>query len=290
MKKHILPSIIIALICIWIMGILICNISIAVTIQDMQNISSTDLSNNEEMNINTSKAESNAQIVSAKYAISDIYSYITAIAPKTTIDQFKKGFNVEAAKVRVYKDDTLKEEITSGYMKTKMGIKFEGIAKTYVAIVAGDINGDGLCNQIEVQRINKHIIGYTGSRLTGIDFIAADLNNDGRVNQIDLRNIIDYVVYGRIIIEKPDTPTKPRIEIETGALGKNGYYVSYPTIRVIETQMRNVGKTTYKIEGAINQKETEIANNGKIKLTKSGTYTITSYTYSKEGVSSRSFN
>lgn len=171
-----------------------------------------------------------------------------------------------------------------------MVIKFDGVEKPYTAIVAGDINGDGLANQVDLQLIIKHILGTQNSELKGISLISADLNNDGQVNQMDLRMMIDYIVYGRLVVEVVDKPTSPKIEVVSGSLGDNEYYTTYPVIKIVETQPRNVGKTTYKLEGAEQKEETEIENNGRITLSKNGTYIITSYTYSKEGLKSRSNN
>lgn len=289
MKKNILPNIIIIIsTIILIIGLLICNISIAFSIE---NIAFMEESENNVKIVSESGSGSveNEGLASTIYTISNLYDYISTIPPKTLVSEFKKGFNIEESKIHIYKTATLKEEVNDGYVKTNMGIRFDGIEKNYLALVVGDINGDGLANQIELQMLIKHIIGMQGNKLTGISFICADLNSDGKVNQIDLKILIDYIIYGRIIVEKPEIPRSPKIEIVSGVLGNDNYYKTKPVIKITETENRNVGKTTYRLEGAETKAETDIVNNGRITLEKNGTYTITCYTYSKEGLKSRSY-
>lgn len=137
------------------------------------------------------------KITSGKYLMPDEISIIRKILPKTTIDDFKKEFSIEANKVHIYKDEKTQTEIKEGYIKSNMIIKFDGVEEKYTALVVGDINGDGLANQVELQNIIKHIIGLKKYQLTGERLLCADINTDNVVNQKDLKLLINYILYNR---------------------------------------------------------------------------------------------
>ena len=115
MKKNILPNIIIMIACILIMGMLICNISIAFSVENIPKLE-------EEKIIDEGIGKVNSEgLASTSYAISDIYTYISGIPPKTSVSEFKKQFNKEAAQIHTYKDATLKEEVRERIHKNKYG-------------------------------------------------------------------------------------------------------------------------------------------------------------------------
>jgi len=139
-------------------------------------------------------------IKSEKYIINKNPLYIGKIFPETSIETFKKQFNISENKVHVYKDLKMEEEVKTGYVKSYMIVKFDEFDEKYVAVVTGDINGDGEANQIELHNIITHILGLKDSKLTGMKLICGDMNNDGKVTQLDLKLLINYILYKRIEI------------------------------------------------------------------------------------------
>lgn len=114
MKKKFIPNIALAVSFILIIGILICNISIAYSIENIQK-------QNNETKIETLEEESETGgigyanidgIASTSYTVSDAYAYISSIPPKTAVSDFKKEFNIEEGKVHLYQDTALKQEVT----------------------------------------------------------------------------------------------------------------------------------------------------------------------------------
>lgn len=111
-------------------------------------------------NVNQKNAEelNTGDISSDKYLISEKYSYIGRISPKTDIKVFKEEFeNIQGSKIHVYKADNL-EEIQDGYIATNMIVKFDAQDKEYTALVVGDINSDGVLNQIDLKFVIGHIV------------------------------------------------------------------------------------------------------------------------------------
>ena len=58
------------------------------------------------------------------------------------------------------------------------------------------------------------------------------------------------------------------------------------TQAVVNEPLSPISKITYKIDGANQVAETEIANEGTIKITKDGVSTITVYNYNEAGTRS----
>ena len=149
------------------------------------NVASNKILNSQSQGVLTIATDDDSSITSKYYLVSELYSYIGRILPKTTIVQFKNNFNIAGEKIHIYKDNTLKDEIKSGYIGTNMVVKFDGLEKIYEVSVIGDFNGDGLLNQIEVQSLIKHIVFGGENELKGLLALSADVNKDNEVNQID---------------------------------------------------------------------------------------------------------
>ena len=88
-------------------------------------------------------------------------------------------------------------KVTSGSIKTGMELHSGGSTapKSIPISVIGDVTGDGLCNQIDLNLIIKHYIGFGDSILTAPEKLkSADINNDGSINNIDFSNLIRCIV------------------------------------------------------------------------------------------------
>lgn len=154
-----------------------------------------------------------SNIKSDEYLISNTndYNYIARIPPNTKVETFKNAFSVSKEYIKVYKDSSLKEEITTGNITTNMWAKFSGIDGTYKLIVVGDLDGDGLVTGVEITRMIRNIVGYLNGTIEGSDVLAADVNDDGKIDQLDLTSLINYLVYGRFTASKENEVKKPSI-------------------------------------------------------------------------------
>lgn len=130
-------------------------------------------------------------------SISYIEETVNNVMPDTTIKQFKAMFYIPSDNIHIYKNSVLDREIDTGYIGSNMIVKFDGIDNKYVITVLGDITGDGHANQIELQKLIKHIISLKGYRLTEREQKCIDIDMNGKVNQVDLRLLINYIVYRR---------------------------------------------------------------------------------------------
>lgn len=95
-----------------------------------------------------------------------------------------------------------------------------------------------------------------------------------------------------ITIKKDDTiPPAPNAEIISGTKAENSeWYVDNVTVKitqaVINEPLSPISKITYKIDGANQVAETEIANGEEIQITADGISTITVYNYNEAGTCS----
>ena len=96
----------------------------------------------------------------------------------------------------------------------------------------------------------------------------------------------------KITIKKDNTvPEAPKLEVISGNKAENSeWYVDNVTLKVTQAVVNEplspISKITYKIDGANQVAETEIANEGTIKITKDGVSTITVYNYNEAGTRS----
>ncbi len=266
--------------------ILLLFISFDTSIATQMSSNTKQFLNSQMQTSNSIKTINGVDITSRNYLISELYSYIGRILPKTTIKQFKSNFNVPSENIHIYKDKNMQEEVQDGYMGTNMAVKFDNIDKVYEISTVGDLDGDGLSNQIEIQKIIKYIVYGENEELEGLKLLSADVNGDSTINQVDLSILINYVVFGRLSINEVNKPQKPTIEVISGETSENGIYVTEVTVKITPTETENVEKTTYTISGSMEVEETPIPANGQITLSNDGTYTIRSYTYFTDGARS----
>jgi len=233
------------------------------------------------------KPEIRYEISSDIYLVNNIDYIVSRIDPKTNIENVKAAFDIPAEKVHIYKDNTFAEEVQTGYVGTGMQIKCDGTGQSYTISVIGDIDGNGLANQIELSKIIKHIVNMQEYELKGIDYISADITGDDKVDQRDVTALIRYIVFGDFVLSDVKRPKAPSIDILTGTEGENGWYTSDVEVQITprETEGVVLGKTTYTILGNTPVEETTIAEGETITLGE-GVHQIICYTYSEDGVKS----
>lgn len=97
----------------------------------------------------------------------------------------------------------------------------------------------------------------------------------------------------RKTIKIDDTiPDAPTIEVIGGTQAKNSeWYINDVTLKVTQAQILEplspINKITYRIEGASQTAETEIANEGTIQITEDGISRISVYNYNEAGTCSK---
>ena len=119
--------------------------------------------------------------------------YINNINPGVTAGQVLEKIQVNTgATKKVY--DVTTEVLTDEILATgmKIVISLNSQVAEYIAVVSGDINGDGQITATDLTRMKNHILEKT--TLTNIGLKAADLNNDGQITAAELTKIKKYVL------------------------------------------------------------------------------------------------
>ena len=258
-RKSIITYIIPLLIVVVIVGIIGLNITKESNIKNISNknkIASGYMS--EEIQKLIESDDEN--LISTKYLITD--NTIERVRENTSIDEFKKEFKRE---VKVYNNETLDEEITEGIIKT--GMIIEDKDDIYTVIVDGDVSKDGKINQLDISKMIRNEI--------------EDLSSQ-KASEIGVDKITEKIVFGKFDIERVREVTKPEIEIISGKIGQNDWYVSDVEIGIKQKDEKGT-KTVYKIKGTEQKEITQITDDEKITLSKDGVYKIIAYTYGEEG-------
>ncbi len=215
---------------------------------------------------------------SENYLVTD--KIISRVKPKTTIKMLKS--NVE--NVEVIDGEDLEN------VKTGMVAKYGKNGRTYEISVLGDINADGILNQIDLTRtIREYRKSEKWKIKKEVEKIAADVTFDGEINEKDIHTIINYILYGELQVKQVSPVISPKVEVISGIEAEKGRYLSNVTVKVTqENKETQTAKTIYEVTGSKTIEEKEINNKQEeIKLTEAGIYKITSYTYGVDGNKSK---
>lgn len=117
--------------------------------------------------------------------------YLTGAQEKTTLQEFKKGITTNGT-IKIYKDDKEKTIDSKNILETGMKIKIELNSKKqeFIAIVAGDANGDGKADLNDILKINKHRLKK--ALLENEYLLAGDVNQDNKADLNDILRINKY--------------------------------------------------------------------------------------------------
>ena len=83
------------------------------------------------------------------------------------------------------------------------------VYKEYQIIIFGDIDGNGVMNNLDYVTANRHFIN--DELLSGIKFISADVNRDMVINQIDI-NIFKGLMGGSFLYNQFTNQIEVRLE------------------------------------------------------------------------------
>ena len=223
---------------------------------------------------------------SNKYLVTD--KTISRIKPESTLDIFKA--QLKDVTVNIEENGELKE-ITNNTEKLKTGMiaKYQNNERTYKISVLGDIDGDGVLNQIELTRDIREYVKSKNWRIEEeIQKISADVTCDGNIDEKDIKSIIKYIVFGKLSVDGVETVKAPSVEVIEGNSVAEGRYNTNVKIKVAQKNEEEKSlKTIYKISGTKQQEEKQINKEEVLELVDEGVYKITSYTYGKLGNKSK---
>ena len=198
-----------------------------------------------------------AEITSDEYKITEIEKekYIIGIYQNTRAETVKNNIKTEST-IKIYNEEG--QGITDETI-VKTGNKIQIGNNTYIAIVCGDVNGDGNVSVTDLAKIKAHIIGKEISE--GAKGIATDVDASGKVTSTDILNLKRLIV--RIIEER---------EIFEGKYSNNEYTYKKNklTEKITITELKNenasgVLQIPSKIDGnEVKEIEGFIGENNKI--------------------------
>ncbi len=144
------------------------------------NSSSSNDSSNQETN---SKPSVSTIVTSSGFRYAD--GYISNINPGTNINDVKSALESKGASVTITNADG--NEV-SGNIGTGYRININGSnSETLIAVIYGDVSGDGNINALDLLKVQKNILGT--ATLNGSSKVAADPSKDGNINALDLLKI-----------------------------------------------------------------------------------------------------
>ncbi len=120
---------------------------------------------------------------------SDGVKYILGISPTTTASSLVSKLSSQAKVLNASGSD-----ISSSTTKVATGFKINTTYDNavYIVILKGDINADGMISLLDINTIQKKILG--ASTLDTNQTLAADVNSDSRVNVSDIQEIQKHIL------------------------------------------------------------------------------------------------
>ena len=156
----------------------------------------------------------------------------------------------------------------------------------YTINVVGDLTENGDMSVTELTRIVRGVVKLKNWDFKEDEKTIVDLNGDNQIDITDVECCINYIVFGEFEVIKKDVAS-PSIEVTGEKDSINDYYTSDVEVKVIENEPKeNIEKTTISVEMNFSDTgETKVVdtNEKTFKLSRNGTYTITSQTYNKDG-------
>ncbi len=129
-------------------------------------------------------------ITSNMYTINTNTKIITRVRPETTKEEFRKHITVSTGAYSILDKDG--NSAPDDFIKT--GYKLKTGNNTYEISVIGDIAANGKVDIQDLTRMRSHIVGITGSTLTGLPLMSADISGDGEINILDLARMRALIV------------------------------------------------------------------------------------------------
>ena len=127
-------------------------------------------------------------------------NYIDNISPNTSVELFKKYFDLENCLIEItLNKDKLKEtDLLPNGSKTILYDSNNNVVKTYINIIKGDFNSDGLVNETDLTLIGKCLVD--NCKLEEHQIKSIDINNDNELHINDLSLLDKALTNGYIDI------------------------------------------------------------------------------------------
>lgn len=82
---------------------------------------------------------------------------------------------------------------------TTVTVKSGNLQQSFVIVIYGDVNGDGIISAVDYVQVKNHIMG--NGALSGARAKAADVNQDGAISAVDYVNIKNYIMGNSNVIQ-----------------------------------------------------------------------------------------
>ena len=130
----------------------------------------------------------------SKYGKKSDGTYLNGFGLNTFASSVINELKAIDEKAEVSMTDSSNKTKTDGILATgdKITIKSGSETKTFIVVIYGDINGDGLINSTDLLKIRQHLIGP--SKLSGEYFNAANVTKDNVLNSTDLLRIRQHLI------------------------------------------------------------------------------------------------
>lgn len=161
--------------------------------------------------------------------------YFRGIPSNTTFSAFKNNFSnssnwnwyiyaPDSTGVYDYLTTSYSGLIGSGYTFS-IERSFNNV-DSFLIVVVGDVNGDGVINVADYTALKMHAKRISGAILSGAFLKAADLNNDGKVTATDYLRIKRYLA-GLYDIDNLTFVTDPTASETTGTNQEKPWYTGW---------------------------------------------------------------
>ena len=207
----------------------------------------------------TFSLEENYQFSSEVYKISE--NYILEISPNTSISLFYNYFDIENCSIKVV--DESNNEITTGNLpnnsRTLLYNNNNKVITSYTNIIKGDLNKDGLVNEMDLQLYGQYLVNNT----LELPIKSLDIDEDGELHLNDL-----------ILLDKTLNSDYQSLEINLD----NILLQSDETKRTVGSVQPNYGKNTNLIWKSQNPTIATVDESGQITGHQEGETTVIAQT------------
>ena len=120
---------------------------------------------------------------------------ITKIAEKTTASTLLKGLTVKDGYLRVVDRSGVEKSsknVATGDVLQVLYKETRQVYKNYNIVIYGDVSGDGVCDILDLLRVQKHLLKVQVQ--SGAYYTACDVSRDGTVNILDLLRVQKHLL------------------------------------------------------------------------------------------------
>ena len=120
---------------------------------------------------------------------------ITKIKEKTSAAALLKGLTVKDGYLRVVDKSGVEKSsknVATGDVLQVLYKETRQVYKNYDIVIYGDVSGDGVCDILDLLRLQKHLLKVQVQ--SGAYYTACDVSKDGKVNILDLLRVQKHLL------------------------------------------------------------------------------------------------